>query len=166
MFNKIRCEFRCCDKKFLLLGAAICIFLGAISAVLGGSSLLYNYLKLPRSAPSRLCFVLLWTVAYAIIGAVAGMIFQKKETSCCVYKYKSLLMFAVMMCFNLVWYPMFFAANAFFLCLVDSLIIAASSLFLALFVRRVSLLAFIGSVLFFIWVLYCFALNFVIFIMN
>ncbi|MBE6632081.1 MAG: tryptophan-rich sensory protein [Ruminococcaceae bacterium] len=166
VIKRIFAEIRCSDKKYIVLCSALALFLGALSAFFGGNSIMYNHLDLPRSSPPRFIFVLTWTIMFLLLGASAGMIFQKREKSLCIYKYKTLTFFSLNFCLDLVWYPLFFGARAFFLSTVLSLAISVSAFFMLFYSKRISVTVFTAFFLYFVWILYSFILNFVLYLWN
>lgn len=169
IWNQIRCDLRDFDRRSALIVAIIVLLCGIFSAAFttlcGGRCSMYYILIRPPFSPPRTFFPIIWTILYLLIGGAAGAI---RGSRCChdSHKYRALLVFAVMMIFNIIWLPLFFAANAFFLALIDILIMMVLTAWLVALFWRCSVTAGLIMAVYLLWLLFSFFLNFGIILFN
>jgi tryptophan-rich sensory protein len=170
ILGHIKSDLRHINKKAVITGAVILLLIGILSSVLtfllGGRAIIYNYLDLPSWAPPRFIFPLIWTAMYILIGGASGMVLCGRDGFREADKYKGLLLFVVMMIFNVIWSPLFFAAYAFFLAFLDIVIMIILTIFIILFFRRIFFIAGLAMVIHIIWLFFCLLLNFCIMMVN
>ncbi len=167
--GRIKNEIRRINKKPLIAGAISAVLFGFLSVfltyMLGGSTLIYHQLKLPSWAPPKFIFSVVWTVIYALIGAATGAV-AASRCSNEVDKYKGLLLFVLMMSFNFIWFPLFFAAYAFVLALFDLVAMGALTLYAIYYYRKIYVFSAFAMGIYFVWQCYSFLLNLYIVILN
>jgi tryptophan-rich sensory protein len=170
ILGHIKSDLRRINKKAVITGAIILLLIGILSSVLtfllGGRSIILNFLELPSWAPPRFIFPLIWTAMYILIGGAAGMVLCGRDGFREVDKLKGLLLFIVMMIFNVIWCPLFFAAFAFFLAFLDIVIMIILTIFIIHFFRRIFFIAGLAMVIHIIWLFFCLILNFCIMLAN
>lgn len=170
IYGHIKSDFRRINKKAVIAGSAVTLLCGMLSSVLtyllGGRSRTYNFLILPMWAPPRFIFPIIWTVIYIIIGGASGAVLCGRGGFREADKYKGLLLFVIMMIFNVIWSPLFFAAYAFFLAFLDIIIIILLSLYIFYFYKRIYYIAGAAMIVYMIWLFYSLILNFCIMLVN
>lgn len=126
---------------------------------------MYYLLVQPPLSPPRILFPIVWTILYLLIGGAAGAIWGSR---CCpeAQRYRSLLVFTIMLIFNIIWLPLFFAGNAFFLALIDIVIMIALTIWLIVLFSRCSVTAGLIMAVYLLWLLFAFYLNFGIILYN
>ena len=172
MFRKrtaaLRAEWCRLDKRAVFIGAGILLGIGLLSALLtfllGGNFRVYNFLRKPSFAPPRFLFPIIWTVLYPTIGGAAGAVYSQKRMEC--DKYRGLFLFVIMTAFNFIWSPLFFAADAYFLALIDLALMLVFSLFTAWYFYKLNVLAGIAICIYILWLAIAFLLNLSIILLN
>lgn len=166
----MRSELLRIKRKALLIGGAVSlcsgIFSSALTAMLGGRGFLYYYLRKPPGALPRFFFIIIWSVIYFLIGAAAGAVVCAPPRCCDRDRGRGLLLFTLMMLFNLLWCPLFFAARAFFISLIAVAVMIVLSVGIACHFFRVWRIAGVAIVIYLLWLVYAFYLNFFIFLYN
>jgi len=166
IIDKIKQELRCINIVYPITGAGIVFLLGIISWMFTGPTYIYHLVLRPRSAPPTFIFPLMWSLMYILIGAGAGAVCSKKARWATKHKYIGLLLFSLMMCFCITWAPLFFRGRSFFI----SLLVLAIIMVLCFYIMRcfvhVYLVSAISIIIFQLWLLYLFWLNFCILILN
>lgn len=170
ILGHIKSDWRRINKKAVIAGAVITLLCGILSSVLtfllGGRGRIYNYLDLPLWAPPRFVFPLIWTAIYILIGGASATVLCGHDGFREADKYKGLLLFVVMMIFNVIWSPLFFAAYAYFLAFLDIVIMIALTVFIIYFYRRIYYITGAAMVIYIIWLFYLLILNFCIMLAN
>ncbi len=170
IFSRIKLEWRRINKKAVKIGAVVTLLCGILSSVftylIGGRSRIYYFLNLPLWAPPRFIFPIIWTVLYILIGGVTGAIFCGRDGFREADKYKGLLLFVIMMIFNVIWSPLFFGAYAFFLAFLDILIMIILTFFIIKLYCRIYYVSAAVMTVYIIWLVYSLILNFSIVLAN
>lgn len=170
ILRHIKSDWRRINKRAVKIGAVITLVCGIFSSVLtyllGGRSRFYNYINLPLWAPPRFIFPVIWTAIYIIIGGATGAVLCGRDGFREADKYKGLLLFVVMMIFNVIWSPLFFAAFAFFLAFLDIIIMIILTVFIIKFYSRIYFISAAAMTLYIIWISYALLLNFSIMLTN
>ena len=104
----------------------------------------------------------LWTVWYALVGFCLGAVLSCRVHGKQVHVYKGSMYLIVALVFNLVWYPLFFGGNAFFLAFWNCLIIIFFTLMAAVEYLKVYVFAGVCMFMHVVWLVYCAVLNGVI----
>ncbi|MDD4773192.1 MAG: tryptophan-rich sensory protein [Eubacteriales bacterium] len=166
----IKSDWRRVNKGAIKIGAVIILLCGVASSVLtyilGGRSRIYNFINLPLWAPPRFIFPVIWTLMYILIGGATGAVMCSREGFRDSDKYKGLLLFVVMMVFNVIWSPLFFAAYAFFFAFLNIMIMIALSIFTLKYYSRIFYISAAAMVIYIIWLIYLLFLNFSIMLAN
>ncbi|MBN6041922.1 TspO/MBR family protein [Amycolatopsis sp. 195334CR] len=137
---------------------AVVAVAGALSSMNARS--VYESLELPGWAPPPWLFGPVWTVLYAMI-AVSGWLYWRAGGD-----RRGLGVYGVGLVLNLAWTPLFFAAGAYELALVDIVLLdVAVVASIILFWRRSRLAAWL-QVPYLVWILYASALTVSIVILN
>lgn len=158
-------ELRLC----LIFGCAMVgvgVFSAALCSLLGGRCSLYYYLWKPPLALPRLLFLIIWPVMFFLIGACLGIAVGRRQACHHAEKCRLYVFFTLLILFCVLWCPLFFAARAFFLALVDCGCIVAMTVLCLRCFFRIHGVAGIGACIFLAFVIYCFYLNFFIFLRN
>lgn len=158
--KKIRTDGRC-----VIISTAVVLLAGMLSRLLSVSPIyMLRITGLWHKIPPTWFFVLLWTVWYGILGFCFGMVIGSSQMGRDLNKYKGSLWFVLMMVFNIIWYPLFFKAGTFFLALIDLAIIIFFCFCAA--VEYFKFFKIIGIVFFIhlFWLIWCFCINFTVFL--
>lgn len=167
--NRIKSDLQQIDWRCAAIGAAIVlacgIFSAALTALCGGRGAMYYMLVKPPLSPPRVLFPIVWTILYILIGGAAGAIWC---SHCCgdAQKYKGLLFFSIMMVFNIVWSPLFFAGNAYFLALIDIFIMIVLTVLTICWFGRCNAACALAMAIYLVWLLFAFYLNLGIVLYN
>ena len=160
-------HFRHCEINGIAIIVSIFtfLFIGILVRALSGSPLYMMRLSdIHDILPPIWVFILVWSIWYVLLGFCFGFVIGGSFPGRRTEKFKGSLCLVVMMVFNYIWYPLFFSAKTPFLALADILIIAFFCFLTFLEYRKISkLIAFIILV-HFLWIIWCFSLNFKIFI--
>ncbi len=163
ILGHLRSDWRRINKKAVKIGAVITLMCGVFSSILtyllGGRSRFYNYINLPLWAPPRFIFPIIWTAIYIIIGGATGAVFCGRDGFREADKYKGLLLFVVMMIFNVIWSPLFFAAFAYFFAFLDIIILITLTVFIIKFYSRIYYISAAAMIIYLIWLSYALLLN-------
>ncbi len=175
VFKKIDCcdlrrrlhiELRCINRKKSILSAILFVVIGIADAIICGNFYIYEMLILPKSAPGRWLFILVWTFIYAILGFTFQIVLAEKSRHCSLPRVRGCILFVCMMIFNLIWCPLFFGASAFFSAFLNILIMILLVFFTAIYFWQVSIIASIAQFVLEIWLIYCAFLNLGIILIN
>ena len=163
--RKWRYEISCVNVTLVIILAAVAVVLGALFAISGAGRYLYWYFLQPRCAPAPFFMVLLWGIAYALLGASVG---AALSVPCrhAVTRRRIALAFACALILCYVWIPVVYRAASFFL---GTLLVAVIILCLAVLfslVSRISRLASWGVLVFAVWMLYILYYTFALGLIN
>ncbi len=162
----IKAELARMDLRCIIAGAVIILLCGLLSALAAGSTSLYGELERPRWAPPAFLFPIVWTVIYLLIGGAVGAIACVCDRSLESEKLKGLLFFVIMMVFNFIWSPLFFAARAFFAAFVAIIMMIILTFFIICFFGRIYKTAAAAMILYLAWLFFAAYLNLAIIILN
>lgn len=164
---KIRFDFKkeCyhIDLTRAIIFSAVFLALGMLVCLCGGSTYIYTMLLLPNFAVGRGVFVVLWTLFYITFGFTLEIILA---TRCVFRREKLITLFVFTVLLGYLWFPIFFGANAFLLAFLLCVIISVMAFITLKKFLRVNKLVSIIMGVYFLWLLYCCALNFCICILN
>lgn len=166
LWRRFRLELRCINGKKAVLMALLFLLIGIFDAIFCGNFYMYEMLLLPKSAPGRWLFILVWTVLYVMLGLSFYTILANKQKYCAKERGKGILLFVCMMIFNFIWCPLFFGAGAFFSAFLNILIMILLAFGAAICFLKISVAAFFVQLLLEIWLLYCAFLNLGIILIN
>ncbi|MBE6538809.1 MAG: tryptophan-rich sensory protein [Ruminococcaceae bacterium] len=154
----------CCklktDGKTVIAGTVSVLIAGLLSRFLSGSPIyILRFTGLWHKVPPLWFFSLIWTLWYILLGFCFGFILGSRPIGKDVFKYKGSLWFVIMMIFNIVWYPLFFKAGAFFLALVDAGLIIFFALLTAFEYYKIHKI--VGCLIFIhiFWLVWCLGIN-------
>lgn len=149
-----------------VIAGVVCVSLaGLLSRFLSGSPLpVLHIIGMKQALPPTWVFFLIWLFSYLVLGFCFGAVLGSRALGKEVNKYKGSFFFTVMIVFNIVWYPLFFKAGAFFFALIDILFIILFCFLTAVQYMKVNKIFGICMFIHMIWLLYCFILNFTAFI--
>lgn len=148
------------DGKTVIVCTLTVLLAGLLSRFLSGSPLyILRFTGLWHNVPPMWFFGIIWTLWYILLGFCFGFILGSRPIGKDIYKYKGSLWFVIMMVFNIIWYPLFFKAGAFFLALIDAALIIIFALLTATQYCRIHKI--VGSFIFLhiIWLIWCFIIN-------
>lgn len=148
------------NGRSIIIGIIIVSFCGILSRLLSCPPMrTIHILGLKGSIPPTWIMILIWMIWYILLGVCCGSVLGCRMRSKEVYKYKGSMFFVIMMVFNIIWYPMFFSANAIFLAFWDIVIMLFFCLLTAFSYMKVYLFA--GACMFIhcVWLLYCLIIN-------
>ena len=165
--NQILYECRIINTKAALAGGVCILILGMISFFVGGSpTYLLHMLKMPVTMPTRWFFKLGWSFWYFILGAAFSVVCTCTERSKQLPKFQGNMLFVIMMMFNLIWYPLFFGAEAIFLALVACIITILLGFFVFSNYLKVNRLCSAAMLLHILWLIYMLCLNAIVLFIN
>ncbi|KFZ80385.1 hypothetical protein ED92_23815 [Amycolatopsis sp. MJM2582] len=141
-----------------LAAVAVVAVVGGLAAA--GARSVYSGLELPSFAPPAWLFGPVWTVLYLAI-AVSGWLYWKSGGD-----RRALLWYAGQLVLNAAWTPLFFAAGAYGLALVDIVLLDVAIVVTALYFRRSSRVSAALLVPYLAWTLYATALTAAIVVLN
>ena len=151
------------NGKIVLTCVFCVLFFGLLSRFLSRPPyLMLRLLGLNRIFPPPFLMSVLWTVWYALVGFCLGAVLSCRVHGKQVHVYKGSMYLIVALVFNLVWYPLFFGGNAFFLAFWNCLIIIFFTLMAALEYLKVYVFAGVCMFMHVVWLVYCAVLNGVI----
>ncbi|MBE6607992.1 MAG: tryptophan-rich sensory protein [Ruminococcaceae bacterium] len=164
---KIRFDFKkecyCIDLKRAIIFSAMFLAVGMLTAFCSGSTYIYITLLLPNFALGRGVFVVLWTLFYITFGFTLEIILS---TRCVLHKEKLVCLFIFTVALGYLWFPFFFGANAFFLSFLICVMISVMTFVTLKKFLRINKLVSVIMGVYFVWLLYCCALNFCICLLN
>ena len=157
-FMRVRpCFF---DGKTVAAGVFVVLFAGILSRLLSGSPVpLLRIFGLYGRIPRSWFFCVAWLFWYALIGLCLGCLLGERGRCCEVHRYKACLFLVVMLIFNVIWYPLFFRAAAFFLALIDIAVMLLFAFLAWLELLRVKRMYSTCIFIHIIWLIFCFVLN-------
>lgn len=166
LINDFKREFRCADTKIIMIFVAISALVCAVSHLFCSGMELYFRLLLPVFAAPVQIFGAIRLIMFALAGFAAGM-----AVSGCVYSSRHerrtcLILYFILLAVSSTWAPVVFGLASFIVGLVISVI---STVICYLVIRsflKTSLIAGYSMILFALWNLYCFFLNFCIILLN
>ncbi|EME58548.1 TspO/MBR family protein [Amycolatopsis decaplanina] len=141
-----------------LAAVAVVALVGGLAAADARS--VYSGLDRPSFAPPAWLFGPVWTVLYLGI-AVSGWLYWKSGG-----ERRALTWYAVQLVLNAAWTPLFFAAGAYVLALVDIVLLDIAIVVTALYFRRSSRLSAVLLLPYLAWTLYATALTAAIVALN
>ena len=157
--ERIRQFFAENNLPFLLLCGFVFLASGFLSAFFTGGSELYSDILLPSFAPPAFVFPLVWSILYLLIGASFGIVFLDKRKGLSTEKRKGLILLILQHLFNLIWYPLFFGAQNFFVSLVDILIMIFLTVLVIYFFSAISKTATVFLFIYLLWLVFAALLN-------
>lgn len=163
---RIRSELSRINIKCVLIGAGATLFIGFLSAILGGSTMVYRLLNKPLGSPPSFVFPIVWTILYLLIGGAAGAVLCVRERAYDCDKFKGLFFFAIMLVFNFIWSPLFFGAGAFFAAFIAILMMIVLTVFIICAFSRIYLVSAAAMLLYLVWLLFAAYLNLGIILLN
>ena len=166
LVGKIRAELCRINLKCVIVGAIIILLCGFLSSLAGGSTEAYRELERPAGAPPSFVFPIVWTILYILIGGAAGAVACNQDRALESEKYKGLLFFILMMIFNFVWSPLFFAAEAYFAAFCAIIMMIILSFFAMLCFFRIYIVSALAMAVYMLWLFYAAYLNLAIIILN
>ncbi|WP_410657956.1 TspO/MBR family protein [Amycolatopsis sp. lyj-112] len=137
----------------------------AVAAIVGGlaaadARTVYSGLELPPFAPPAWLFGPVWTVLYIGI-AVSGWLYWRSNGD-----RRALVWYVAQLVLNAAWTPLFFAAGAYTVALVDIALLDVAIAVTALRFRRTSRVSAALLLPYLAWTLYATALNAAIVVLN
>ncbi len=162
-FNNILREIKESFCPLTLICIAASVLLGFLSRCLSESPIyLIGLLRIRGSIPSMWLMTVIWVIFYALIGFSFGAAISKRCYGVSIHKYRGGMFFAIMMIFNVVWYPMFFSSHLFFLCLLDIALMIFFTVIAAIEFFKVNKISAFILVFYLPWLIYCLFLNWVV----
>ena len=153
------CSFRF-DGKIVLTCVFCVLFFGLLSRFLCRPPYFtLKMLGLSHISPPPFLMSIVWTFWYALIGFCLGVVLSCKVSGKQVHVYKGSMYLIVSLVFNLVWYPLFFGGNAFFLAFWNCLIIMFFTILAAFEYLRVYVFTGVCMFMHAAWLVYCAVLN-------
>lgn len=160
----VKREFRCADLRYLLIGMLVNLGLGILSHLIGGRPQIYRLLLLPRFSPPAAVFVIVWTIVYLLLGAAFGLMYASCRGKN--GRLRAILLYALLLLWLFLWYPIFFGAGLFlFALIIAGLILVTSCFVFRAFIKR-SLAAAAAMIPCILWFAFAFVLNFCVLLLN
>lgn len=144
LIKKIKYEWQYINFRYVLLGVIFNFLCMLISLLYGGK---INIITI------------LWVFITTFIGCSIGIIYVNTEKFREIYKYKSILLYILMLVFNVLWMPLLYRANNVILALVDVVIVGIFVFFIMYFNSKVNYIATFVIMLYFVWILFIICLN-------
>ena len=141
-----------------LIAVAVAAGVGGLAAA--GSQATYRALELPPYAPPSWLFGPAWTVLYVMIGVAGWLLWRAGGWD------RVMWLWVVQLVLNLLWTPLFFAADLYTLALVEIIVLAASIALLVVWSWHRSRVAAWLLVPYLAWVCFATALNAGIVVLN
>ena len=141
-----------------LLAVAVAAGVGGLAAA--GSQATYRALELPPYAPPSWLFGPAWTVLYVMIGVAGWLLWRAGGWD------RVMWLWVVQLVLNLLWTPLFFAADLYTVALVEIVVLAASIALLVVWSWHRSRVAAWLLVPYLGWVCFATALNAGIVVLN
>ena len=148
---------------FGLIG--FCLLVGMIGGISTSQQIetWYQILNKPSWTPPNCIFAPIWTILYIIMGISVWLIFRKRD----VYSTKSAFLFFVFqLLLNAAWSHLFFGMQNPFAGFIDILVLWVAILATIKSFLKVSKLAAVLMIPYFVWVSYATCLNYSIWRMN
>ncbi len=148
------------NGKIVLTCVFCVLFFGMLSRFLSRPPYLtIKLLGLDDIFPPPFVMGIIWTLWYIAVGFCLGAVLSCRVHGKQVHVYKGSMYLIVALVFNLVWYPLFFGGNAFFLAFWNCLVIILFTILAA--IEYLKVYAFAGACMFIhiIWLAYCAILN-------
>lgn len=146
----------------IVFGSSSCLALGMMSGYLShsGNNIWYQELVKPSLNPPAWVFSPVWTILYIMIGAVAAILWSKKENN-----KMAIAVFFAQLFFNLLWSPLFFYFHRIDLALFDIFILWAMVVYL-IFLTQKQQFVFELLTPYFLWISFAAYLNLQIYLLN
>ncbi len=141
-----------------LVAVAVVAAVGGLAA--GSAGQTYAALELPPFAPPSWLFGPVWTVLYVMIAVAGWLAWRASGWSL------ALTLWSAQLVLNLVWTPLFFAADLYVWALLDIVLLLALVAWTASLFRRTSPVAAGLMVPYLLWVGFATALNAAIVVLN
>ena len=141
-----------------LIAVAVAAGVGGLAAA--GSQATYRALELPPYAPPSWLFGPAWTVLYVMIGVAGWLLWRAGGWD------RVMWLWVVQLVLNLLWTPLFFAADLYTVALVEIVVLAASIALLVVWSWHRSRVAAWLLVPYLAWVCFATALNAGIVVLN
>ena len=164
--NIILSEWQSTAKLSVLICTILSLFAGVYFAVLSDGFAAYSAFCLPDGAPPTFFMPFLWIIGFILLGASAGAVVSIREKCFLPHKKRGLLLCAITFALMLIWAPVFFLLEFFFL---GVLIICAAitlSLFAVLEFLTMRRLPAISMLFFWGWLLFFLYLNLAVLFLN
>ena len=164
--NDLKREFKCADACKIAFFAAISVIFCLISHMFCSGMELYFCILLPVFAVPVQIFGAVRLIMFTLAGASAGMAVGGYRFCSKRSKRTSLIFYFLLISVSALWAPVVFGLASF----IIGLLISVISLVICYFVMRsflqTSLIAGYSIILFALWNIYCFLLNFCIILLN
>ena len=163
----LRSELSRIRLPYLIGGAVIVLLGGFCSSLCGSGTMMFRRMfETPSFTPPGFLFPIVWTVLYLLIGAAAGSALSIREPCAGDDKTRGILLFAVMIIFNYVWYPLFFCSFSFFAALIDIAAMIVLTYFIFIYFRRFCRICALAFIPYFLWLVFAFILNLAVILLN
>jgi len=159
-------ELYCADYRIIFFAVLFHFLCGIISALLGGTARVYQYLLLPYFAPPSFVFVVMWSVLYVLLGVSLGIYLSSYECNRSRWRLNTSVLYGLFLLLLFLWYPIFFGAKLFSFGLVVIACLISVSLFVFRHFMKRSRLAAVLLIPSIIWFVFSFFLNFCILLLN
>lgn len=137
--------------------AAVAV-VGSLAAMSAGAE--YQALELPPWAPPSWLFGPVWTVLYGLIAISGWLVWKRGDAQ------RELTLYGAQLVLNAAWTPLFFAANAYELALVDIVLLLGAIVVLTVWFSRKHRVAGLLLVPYVLWVGFATALTIAIVVLN
>ena len=164
--NRIRSEWQCTSKLTVSVCTVVAVLAGVYFAVLADGFASYPSFCLPDGAPPVFFLPFLWVWGFFLLGASAGICASVKEKHCLHHKKRGLWFILAVFATILLWAPVFFRFELFFIGIILLCIAIISTIFATLEILTTSRIASILMLLFWLWLLFLLYLNLAILFLN
>ena len=164
--NRIRSEWQNTNKFAVAVCTVISVLTGVYFAVLADGFASYPSFCLPDGAPPVFFLPFLWVVGFFLLGVSLGICASVKEKHCLYHKKRGLFFLLYTFVLVLLWAPVFFRFELFFIGIILLCSSIAFALFATLEILTTSRIASISMLFFWLWLLFLLYLNLAILFLN
>ena len=164
--NIILSEWQSTGKLYVIAFTLLSLIAGVYFAVLSDGFASYADFCLPDGAPPTFFLPFLWIMGFLLLGASAGAVMSVREKCYFRHKKRGLFLCALTFFLLLLWAPVFFLFEFFFLGVLIICVALALSLFAVLELLAMRRLPAISMLFFWLWLLFLLYLNLAILFLN
>lgn len=148
------------DWKKLLFYIAVPLLLGAIAGFLSGSFKGFDDIVMPRFAPPKILFPIVWSTLYILMGVSRYLIFENG------YDDKAIKIYNFQLSINLAWSFFFFLFRWYFFSFLWILLLIGAVLWMIKSFYSISKTSAYIQIPYLLWIFFAALLNFAIYTLN
>lgn len=153
------------DKKKIfriVISILIPLAIGGISALLGGSTAMFDNVNKPWFAPPAIVFPIAWGILYTLMGISSYLVYVSDNE----YKTTGLVFYALQLIVNMFWSMIFFRFENFFFAFVWLLLLLLLVLVMMYYFYKSNKTAFYLQIPYVLWLVFATILNYAIYTLN